>query len=188
MPQGDKCPPFSSRLLAVSVWRLSPPAAGEMLISEWRAAGGWGLGVKVFEFSSTICLPDQHSEAVWSFVRSLMFAFSALYPSEDKKASLFSFPPKLSPPLHTFPCSNKRLPSWLYNTVGLSLSVSHKQIHTPTLDLVVSLLLALLNTICGCFTLADGCHGGVAWLAQAGGGGGGWDRRYARRRREIKKN
>lgn len=97
-----------------------------------------------------------------------MFAFPALYPSEDKKKILCFLFLQNSHLLFTlFPCSNKKLSCWLYNTVGLSLAVSHIQIHTPTLDLVVSLLLALLNTICGCFTLADGCHGGVAWLAQA---------------------
>lgn len=48
-----------------------------------------------------------------------------------------------------------------------SPSQIHKQMHTATLDLVVRLLLcSRLSTICGCFTLTDGCHGGVAWLAQ----------------------
>ncbi len=128
------------------------------------------------------------------FVRSLIFAYRRFTSCSLGKVrgeggalsqSLSFLPPTLTPSLLwlflqllwantllLFFCVTREYPvgftiQWLSNECPrLCLSQTHKQTHTPTLDLVVRLLLALLSTICGCFTLTDGCHGGVAWLAR----------------------
>ncbi|MED6235423.1 hypothetical protein ATANTOWER_025772 [Ataeniobius toweri] len=104
-----------------------------MLISEWRAARGGGAGVKVLEFGSTVCLSDQHRKAVWSFVRSLMFAFLALYPSEDKRSFSILFSSKThTSSSHLSPAETRDYLVGFTTTLGLSLSFSHKHTRSHT--------------------------------------------------------
>lgn len=118
--------------------------------------------------------------AVCSFVRSLISAFPILYllqgllsvcfiPASNTPTffSDFSTPlSKRSPTLllcdHTHYSVDFTIQGLSSDSLPLCLSQTQPDAHTPTVDLVVRLLLTLLSTICGCFTLTDGCHGGVA--------------------------